>query len=582
MHNKDRSGLRFKTISSANRDGDVESNMFLGSGVPLQHLYSFGRYGVLRSPSCKATSNRWSWSFVSTDVKQSVNLTEGNVFKPLLVLSAPIVLSQLMQVGYNLIDTFWVGRLGADAVSTISFAWPIVFLLISLASGFTVAGTTLVSQNEGAGNTERVNHVAGQTITFTLIGSVVIAVLGYLLAPTLLQIVGTPTGTSIYADAVEYTRTIFVGIYMMFGFFMFQALLRGWGDTVTPMYLMLLGVVINLLPDPFLIFGFTDNALFELLGLTGLESTLFGLTGFTGFGVQGAAIATILARGTGAIVGMWLLLSGRVGIDLSPSDFRPERETIAKIVRIGAPSSVEQSMRALGVTALTALIALAGPNAVAAFGIGNRLNSLVFLPAIGLAQGTATAVGQNVGASKFDRARRSVGLSSAVIVGALAIVAVIAYVFAEPIVSIFVTGEGAASVIGIGVDYLRIIGPTFLFLGVFRIINGAFKGSGNTATSMGLSIVSLWIFRLPVAYVLITSFDMGATGVWYAIAFSNVASALVAGAWFLRGTWATSVVGSDDEKDDLVESSPEQDTASSDQPTGGPACEADCVPEHID
>jgi nucleosome binding factor SPN SPT16 subunit len=99
---------------------------------------------------------------------------------------------------------------------------------------------------------------------------------------------------------------------------------------------------------------------------------------------------------------------------------------------------------------------------------------------------------------------------------------------------------------------------------------------------MGLSIVSLWIFRLPVAYVLITSFDMGATGVWYAIAFSNVASALVAGAWFLRGTWATSVVGSDDEGDDLIESGPEQDTASSEQPSGGPACEADCVPEHID
>lgn len=499
-----------------------------------------------------------------------------------MVLSAPIVLSQLMQVGYNLIDTFWVGRLGADAVSTISFAWPIVFLLISLASGFTVAGTTLVSQNEGAGNEERVNHVAGQTITFTLLGSVVIAVLGYFLAPTLLQIVGAPAGSSIYANAVEYTRTIFLGIYMMFGFFMFQALLRGWGDTVTPMYLMLLGVVINLILDPFLIFGFTDNALLELLGLTGLESALFELTGFTGFGVQGAAIATVLARGSGAIVGMWLLLSGRVGINLSLSDFRLELETVTKIVRIGAPSSVEQSMRALGVTALTALVALAGPNAVAAFGIGNRLNSLVFLPAIGLAQGTATAVGQNVGASKFGRARRSVALSSGVIVAALVVVAVLAYVFAEPVVSIFVTGEEAATVIGIGVDYLRIIGPTFLFLGVFRIINGAFKGSGNTETSMVLSILSLWVFRLPLAYVLIAWFEMGAIGVWYAIAFSNVASALVAGAWFLRGTWATSVVESGDEEDEFDESSLEQDITSSDQPAGGPACEADCIPEHVD
>ena len=515
---------------------------------------------------------------MSTDVREGVDLTEGNVFKPLMVLSAPIVLSQLMQVGYNLIDTFWVGRLGADAVSTISFAWPIVFMLISLASGFTVAGTTLVSQNEGAGNDDRVNHVAGQTITVTLLSSVVLAVLGYMLSPLLLQLVGAPDGTNIYANAVEYTRTIFLGVYMMFGFFMFQALLRGYGDTVTPMYLMLLGVVLNLLLDPFLIFGFTDNALFELLGLSGLETILFQLTGFTGFGVQGAAIATVLARGFGALVGMWLLLSGRLGIDLSLPDFRPERDTVVKIARIGAPSSVEQSMRAIGVAALTALVAVAGPNAVAAFGIGNRLNSLVFLPAIGLAQGTATAVGQNVGASKFDRARRSVFLSSGVIAAALVGLAMLAYVFAEPIVSVFVTGDGAGSVIGIGTDYLRIIGPTFLFLGVFRIINGAFKGSGNTGTSMGLSILSLWVFRLPVAYVLLVVVGMGATGVWYAIAFSNVASAVVAAAWFLRGTWATSVVESDEETADVLE----PDDVPPERPAGGPACEADCVPEHVD
>jgi Na+-driven multidrug efflux pump len=235
-------------------------------------------------------------------------------------------------------------------------------------------------------------------------------------------------------------------------------------------------------------------------------------------------------------------------------------------------------MRAIGVAALTALVAVAGPNAVAAFGIGNRLNSLVFLPAIGLAQGTATAVGQNVGASKFDRARQSVFLSSGVIAAALVVLASLAYLFAEPIVSIFVTGNDAESVIAVGTDYLRIIGPTFLFLGVFRIINGAFKGSGNTGTSMGLSILSLWVFRLPVAYVLLVVVGMGAAGVWYAIAFSNVASAVVAAAWFLRGTWATSVVESDEEPADVLE----PDDVPPERPAGGPACEADCVPEHVD
>ena len=149
---------------------------------------------------------------------------------------------------------------------------------------------------------------------------------------------------------------------------------------------------------------------------------------------------------------------------------------------------------------------------------------------------------------------------------------------AKTYASIFVTGDSAESVIGIGTDYLRIIGPTFLFLGVFRIINGAFKGSGNTGTSMGLSILSLWVFRLPVAYVLLVVVEMGATGVWYAIAFSNVASAVVAAAWFLRGTWATSVVESDDASDELAE----PDDVPPERAVGGPACEADCMPEHVD
>jgi putative MATE family efflux protein len=500
---------------------------------------------------------------MSTELRGGINLTEGDIFRPLMLLSAPIVLSQLLQVSYNLIDTFWVGRLGADAVSMISFAWPIVFLMISLASGFTVAGTTLVSQNEGAGRGDRVDFVAAQTIGFTLGASVVLAVLGYVLAPTLMTLIGANPGTNIYAGAVTYTRTIFFGIYFMFGFFMFQALLRGYGDTVTPLYLMLLSVVINILLDPFLIFGFTDNALFALLGLSGLETTLFELTGFTGFGVQGAAIASVVSRGIGALIGVWLLFSGRVGIQLSIDDFRPDFDTISQIVRIGAPSSAEQSMRAIGVTALTAIIAIAGPNAVAALGIGNRLNSLVFLPAIGLAQGTSTAVGQNVGAAKIDRAKRSVTLSAEVIAVALVFISVLAYVFAEPAISIFVTGAGADTVIAIGTDYLRIIGPTFLFLGVFRVINGAFKGSGNTGTSMVFAFLSLWVFRLPLAYVLLVSFGLGAVGVWYAIAFSNVAGAIVAGAWFLRGTWTESVVEENAERD------------------GSAACEGDCIGDHI-
>jgi len=475
--------------------------------------------------------------------RRDVDLVHGDLYKPLMVLSLPIVASQLMQVAYNLVNTYWVGHIGPNAVAAVSFAFPLVFLLISLGSGFAIAGTALVAQYKGAGNQAQVDHVAGQTITFAAVSSVVLGVVGWWLSPWLVTLIGAPPGSDVHLWALQYARVTFVGVFALFGFFMFQALLRGWGDTRTPMYLMAFGVAFNALLDPFLIYGFTDNQLLQLLGLTGLQASLFHLTGFAGLGVEGAAVATLVSRGAGAIIGMGLLFSGRVGIHLALDDVLPDLETLAQIVRIGGPASVDQSTRALGITVLTAIVGLVGPTAVAAFGIGNRLNSLVFLPSIGLAQGTSTAVGQNLGAGQPERSRRAVLYAGGTLVVVLGLLSVVAWVYAEPIVGVFVgPGANRAEVVRIGAQYLRIIGPTFLFLGAFRVTASAFRGSGHTATAMAFTILSLWVFRLPPAYALLAWFGLGTNGIWYAIAFSNVATAVVAFAWFLRGTWATAVI----------------------------------------
>jgi len=471
---------------------------------------------------------------------RDVDLTDGDLLKPLLVLSLPIVLSQLLQVGYNLADTFWVGRLGQEAVSALSYSWPLVFLMISVAGGFTVAGTVLVAQNKGAGNDDQVNYVAGQTIAFVTIVALAFSILGYGLSPWLVDLVGATPGSIEYQLAVEYTRTIFIGVLFMFGFFIFQALLQGWGDTRTPLYLMALGVALNVLLDPFLILGFEGNVLLSWLGLDGLQSSLYALTGFAGFGVQGAAIATVVSRGLGALLGFAWLFSGKVGIHLSASDLVLDWSMVKRIVSLGAPASVEQSTRALGITVLTALVAFAGDDAVAALGIGNRINSLVFLPALGLARGTETMVGQNLGTQQSGRARRAVLYSSGIVAGVLAIVGVVAYAFADPITSVFITD--APDVVALGAEYLRVIGPTFLFIGVFQVVQGAFRGSGSTRLAMAFAILSLWVFRLPPAYVFQEVLGMGASGVWLAIAVSNVLSMVAAVAWFARGTWTSNVV----------------------------------------
>ncbi|WP_144902830.1 MATE family efflux transporter [Halobellus captivus] len=473
---------------------------------------------------------------------RAVNLTDGPLLKPLFVLSVPIVLTNLLQVAYNLADTFWVGRLGGAAVSAISFSWAIVFLIITLAAGFTVAGTVLVAQNKGAGNLDRISAVAGQTIAFVIGLSIVFSIVGYLFAPWLLAAVGATPGTTVYELSVTYTRTMFLGIPFVFGFFIFQSLLQGWGDTKTPLYLMFLGVVLNVVLDPFLILGFQDNLLFELMGLSALEATLYAATGFDGFGVQGAAIATIASRGVGAGIAFGLLLSGRVGIHLALGDFIPTRKTIEQIFRIGAPASIEMSTQSLGITILTALVALAGAEAVAAYGIGTRVTSLVVLPALGLARGTETVVGQNLGAKQPDRARRAVFASVAITALVLTTLSAAIYLNAASIIGVFITGSDADVVIEIGAEYLRIVGATYAFLGMFHVIQGAYRGSGSTRLAMIFGVIGLIVLRIPPAYGLLAWADLGATGVWYGIALANVVMVILSGAYFLRGTWTEGIV----------------------------------------
>ncbi|QLD85791.1 MATE family efflux transporter [Natronomonas halophila] len=479
---------------------------------------------------------------------RSVNVTDGDLFKPLLVLSAPIIGSQVLQVAYNLADTFWVGQLGADAVAALSYSWAIVFLMVSVGGGLTTAGTVLVSQHKGSGDFRQSHHVAGQTISFVTIVAVVFAAVGYVAAPYLLALIGATPGTAPHTFATDYTRVIFLGVVFMFWFFIFDALMRGWGDTRTPLYLMAGSATLNVVLDPFLILGFVDNPLFVWAGMEALQTQLFALTGFDGFGVMGAAIATVIARFFPAGIGMYLLLFGDVGLSPSPSDFLLKADTVKKILDIGAPTGAEQGMRAGGIAAMTAIIALAGDDAVAAYGIVNRLASLLFLPALGFARGTETVVGQNLGARQPERAKRAVLLAAATVSGAFLVVVTIAYPFAESITGVFLPPGEAASetVIEYGAAYIRIAGPAYVFLGVFQITLGGFRGSGSTRTAMLLSVQELWVFRIPLSFAFITVLGWGVIGVWYAVAISFVISALTTGAWFLRGTWTDNVVDPED------------------------------------
>jgi len=395
----------------------------------------------------------------------------------------------------------------------------LIFLFISVGGGFNVAGSTLVAQYTGADSEGSAGVVAGQTIGFITLIAVVVGVLGYALTTPLLSVLPSSPATTgrVVPLAAAYMRVFFAGLPFLFGFYVFSSLMRGYGNTRAPMVVMAVSVVVNVVIDPILIFG------------VGPVPRL---------GVTGAALATVVSRGLATLIGLYVLLGTDAGPAVSLPDFRPRLAYVVKIVRVGVPSAAEQSASALG------FVVTFSPEVVAAFGLGNRLVSLVFLPALGLGRATNTVVGQNLGAGEPGRAERAVWLAVGAATAVMLAVAVLAWLFAEPVVNLFIaTGtESGAETIRLGGEYLRTRAFEFGFIGLLQVTLGAYRGAGNTTTALGFSLVALWLGRVPIVYWLAVAGDFGPAGIWIGMAAGQILGAIGSGLWFTRGTWKSTVI----------------------------------------
>lgn len=458
--------------------------------------------------------------------KEELDLLNGPVGKNLFYLSLPVIVINLLQTAYNLADTFWLGQYSGDALAAITFAFPLVFFLISLGMGLAVAGSVLVAQFEGSGNKKRRNYAASQTIGFSALAAVVLGLFGYFFIGDIVGLLGA-TG-NVATSAAGYLRVISIGLFSMFGFLVFQSLMRGFGDTVTPMLLMLGTVILNIIIDPIFIFGWWMIP--EL-------------------GVEGAALATILSRTLSLMVGVWILFTGRRGLEISLSEMKPDLPFFKKMMGIGVPASVEGAGRSVSVNAVTAVVGwtFADP-IVAGFGIGVRIFSMIFLPAAAVGRGVESMTGQNLGAGRFERAGETAREGAKYSFLILTVLGIITFVFARPIAAIFTT---QAQIAQTGAEFLRYVAFSFGFIGVLRSYNGSFRGAGKTVTAAIISIATLGLIRLPIAYI--GSINLGTKGVWIAFFISNVLGALIAYTWYQRGTWKQTVTEEDKAKGEVAE-----------------------------
>ncbi len=440
-----------------------------------------------------------------------------------MALAIPIALANVLQAAYQLIDAFWVGRLGGSAVAAVSASTPVLFLSIGLGVGLAIAGSTLVAQYYGARNQEMVDHVAAQTLMMIVAVSVVLGTIGFIAAPALLHLMGV--APDVYDGAIGFLRVSFVGLVFNFFFFMFQSLMRGVGEAKLPVYIVLGTVILNFILDPLFIFGWGP---------------------FPPLGVMGAALATVGTQSIAAAIGLAVLFGGRYGIHLAWHDFIPDRAYIKRAFLLGFPASIEQSARALGLTVLTFLIASFGTLTMAAYGVGSTILQVVMIPAMGLSMSVSTLVGQNIGAGNIERAARIGRLGSWMGFGILSGLGVIAFLTAPQLVRFFVPND--PDVIAAGAVYLRTMALSWGFLGAQFSMTGVLRASGNMVMTMMITLVSQWVLQFPLAYMLSMHTSLHERGIWWAFPISNVLIVGITLAVYAKGDWKKKRLTTPDEK----------------------------------
>ncbi|MGI6433529.1 MAG: MATE family efflux transporter [Sphaerochaetaceae bacterium] len=446
----------------------------------------------------------------------------SSTFKELMSLSLPIMASNLLQTLYNMADAFFLGKLGTEAISAPSITMNVSNFIIVFGAAFTVAGTTLVSQAYGADkqNRGRLDFLASQVFLVNFLMSIAVMVVGALTTTSLVRLIKVPTGlTSVYTT--QYMRITFYTIPFLFGDFIFRSVLQGIGDAMTPLYIQGFAVLLNIILDPLFIFGFGPIA---------------------PMAVRGAAWATFIARAISCTVSLGLLFGGYKGIRVTKKYLRPDKKTLKLMSRIGLPAAVGQSVSSLGFAAIQQVVNTFGPAVIAAFGIGNRIQSLFNMPAMGISQGTAVLVGRKLGAGQAKEAQKIT--NKALLISGIFITVGMAavLVFGAHVIRFFVDDP---EVVHYGIPMFAYTSLGVVVFALYTVVLGAFQGGGVTKPVMILNILRLWGLRVPLAYVLSHFWALGPSGIWLAMLISNLVSWLWATILYKKGKWKQVLINSE-------------------------------------
>ena len=438
-------------------------------------------------------------------------LTEGSLLRSLHRLAMPMLIGAVLNNLQSIINLFWVGHLGPHAMAACAVGGTILMLLFPMLMGLSTGTVALVARAIGSGQHGEATAAAGQSLMLAAVVGVLTGLLGWHYSAALVRLLGVEA--AVLPDAESYLRINLLGNITLYLQVVGAAALQGAGDAKTPMWAGVIENVLNIALDPFLIYG---------------------LGPFPRLGVAGAAIASVLSQSVAAVIVVRAMFHERAHLRVTWHDWRPNLKLSWRILKIGLPGSGQLLTRSVMGAVLMRVVAGCGTAAVAAYGTGLRFHMIVLMPAFALGGAAATLVGQNLGAGKPERARAATWLATGLDLLFMLVAIFVMMTFAPALMRMF---NGDPEVVQIGVSYLRIVSPFYVFAALGIVLGRGLNGAGDTIAPMVCTILALWGLQVPLAIWWAKLFTPATVGIWWAISAAGVAHGLLITGWFELGRW---------------------------------------------
>jgi putative MATE family efflux protein len=455
-------------------------------------------------------------SFFISLVKKSIrgedyDYTQGSIRQAIILLAIPMILELSLESVFAVVDMFFVGRLGEEAIQTVGLTESVITIIYSVAIGLSTAATAIVARRIGEKKPEEAAHAGMQAIMISLVVTAILSIAGVIFAPGILRIMGARP--EVIEQGKYFTRIMLGGSVVIVMLFLINGIFRGAGNAAIAMRSLWLASLANIILCPIFIHF---------------------------WGLPGAAIATTVGRSLGVSYQCYHLFKGSSSMQMNKEHFKPDFTVIRQVVKLASPATFQFIIASGSWIVLAALVAnTGGTSASAGYQVAIRNVVFFILPAWGLSNAAATLVGQNLGAKQPERAEKSVLLTARYNAYFMAGVTLLFSFFAAPIISIFTKDPEVQRT---GSMALRIIGAGYIFYGIGMVMVQALNGAGDTRTPTLINFFCFWIFQIPLAFLLAKKLDMGATGAFIAIPVAETLIAIIAYIIFRKGKWKLKMV----------------------------------------